>query len=167
VDSSEAPPTEAMRLVRLSTTREDGQVMLHFSTRFGLPPKVLDALHKGIPLHFTAQVRITRPRWYWKDELVLDTERTWRLSWQPLTQKYRVSMGGLTQSHTQLTEALSAVRSAVRWSLLPTSELPADEPHQLFFDYRLDTRLLPRPMQIGVVGQSEWSLQVSRQQDLN
>ena len=35
------------------------------------------------------------------------------------------------------------------------------------FSYKLDTTLLPRPMQIGIGGQPDWSLQLEKTQRLS
>jgi hypothetical protein len=38
-----------------------------------------------------------------------------------------------------------------------------DEPqHQVIFRFRLDTSQLPRPFQIGVVGQADWNITAER-----
>ena len=78
--------------------------------------------------------------------------------------KYRVSLGGLSQNFDTLSEALATLRSAVDWKVADASQIDPGGRYYLEFSYRLDTEMLPRPMQIGVDGQADWSLLIERAQ---
>lgn len=147
------------------TENEDG-VQLAFAARFELSRAVQDALLKGVPLHFVAEAGIYRERWYWRDKRVAAATRNWRLSYQPLTRKYRVTFSGLNQSYDDLPEALNAVRSVGGWKIADAGQLDEGERHYLEFSFRLDTTQLPRPMQIGIGGQADWSMSAERVQRL-
>jgi len=141
---------------------EDG-LTLNFALRFDLPRGVEDALVKGVPLYFVAEVDVYRDRWYWRDRKVTSASRVWRLAYQPLTRKYRVSFGGLNQNFDSLSDALVTVRRVSGWKVAEPREID-DGRHYVEFTYRLDTTLLPRPMQIGIGGQPEWTLLVEKTQ---
>ena len=143
------------------TRGEDG-VQLAFSLSFELPRAVEDALQKGVPLYFVAQVELFRGRWYWRDKRIAIAERTWRLAFQPLTRKYRVSFGGLNQSYDSLADALVAVRRVSSWKIADTSALEDGGGHYVEFTYRLDTSQLPRPLQIGRGGLADWNLRIEK-----
>src|SRR5207245_271542 len=49
---------------------EDGDVLLSAQFDVELTPALDQALHKGIPLYFTVEFELARPRWYWVDEKV-------------------------------------------------------------------------------------------------
>jgi hypothetical protein len=151
-----------LELPSLEVVRSDDGVLLSFVTRFELPRAVEDAMHKGVPLHFVARVEVYRSRWYWADRRLVDVSRTWRLAYQPLTRKYRVTFGSLNQTYDTLPDAMAALRRVSQWKVAETSQLENDAFHYLEFSYRLDTSQLPRPMQIGITGQPEWSLMVER-----
>ena len=153
---------ETVQLVSLEVARGEDGLLLDFTTRFVLPRTVEDALLKGVPLHFVAEAALFRSRWYWRDERVARATRVWRLAWQPLTRSYRVSFGGLNQSFETLTEALAAVRGVAHWKIADAAQLDADSRYYVEFSYRLDTSALPRPMQIGLAGQADWTLSVER-----
>ena len=140
---------------------EDG-VQLSFATRFELPQGVEDALQKGVPLHFMAEATVFRDRWYWFDRKVTTASRSWRLAYQPLTRKYRMSFGALNQSYDSLADALAALRSAGDWKIAEPAQIEDGSHHYVEFRYRLDTTQLPRPMQIGIGGQVDWLLSVER-----
>jgi hypothetical protein len=141
---------------------EDG-LTLSFGVKFDLPKGVEDALLKGVPLYFVAEAEVFRDRWYWRDRKVVSVNRVWRLAYQPLTRKYRVSFGGLNQSFDSLGDALLSVRRVSGWKIADVRDID-DGRHYVEFTYRLDTTLLPRPMQIGIGGQPEWTLLVEKTQ---
>jgi hypothetical protein len=136
---------------------EDGLV-LGFGARFELPRSVEDALLKGVPLHFMAEAKTYRSRWYWRDQRVAKATRTWRLAYQPLTRRYRVTFGSLNQNFESLADALSAIQRVSRWKVADASQLEPGERHYVELSYRLDTTELPRPFQIGIGGQADWEL---------
>ncbi len=146
----------------LNLRREDGAVLLDFDLRVGLPAAVEDALSRGVALYFVAQVALFRPRWYWRDARVSRVERQWRLSYQPLTGVYRVTLGAIAQSHNRLADALAAVSRLARWQVAEPGQAEAGERHYAEFAWRLDLTQLPRPMQFGLGAGTEWSLGVER-----
>jgi hypothetical protein len=147
--------------------QEDGGVALNFAVRFELPRNVEDALLKGVPLYFVAEAEILRDRWYWRDKSIATASRTWRVAYQPLARKYRVTFGGLNQNFDTLTDALSAVRRVTGWKIAEPGQIEDGARHYVEFSYRLDTTLLPRPMQIGIGGQPDWTLRVEKFQRFN
>jgi hypothetical protein len=144
---------------------EEG-LALSFSAKFELSRPVEDALLKGVPLVFVAEANVFRDRWYWRDKRINTATRSWRLAFQPLTRKYRVTFGGLNQNYDTLPDALAALSSAVHWRVAEPSQLDSDGVY-VEFTYELDTTQMPRPMQIGIGGQAEWSLRVERSIRLN
>ncbi len=140
---------------------EDG-ILVSFAVRFDLPRGVEEALIKGVPLYFVAEASVMAERWYWRDRRVASVSRQWRVAYQPLTRKYRVSFGGLNQSFDALPDALAAVRRVSGWKVAELAQIEEGTRHYVDLSYRLDTTLLPRPMQIGIGGQPEWSLLVEK-----
>ena len=154
-------------ITSFEVARSDEGVMLSFAVRFELPRSVEDALQKGVPLYFVAEAEVLRDRWYWFDRHVNKSSRTWRLTYQPLTRTYRITMGGLNQSFDTLTDALYSVRRATAWKLAEPAQFEEGSRHYVEFSYRLDTNLLPRPLQIGIGGQPDWTLVVEKSQRFN
>jgi len=158
---------EGVELSQLSTQRVEDGLALSFSTRFELPRPAEDALMKGVPIYFVAEVSIFRGRWYWRDARVARDTRSWRLAWQPLTRQYKISTGGLNQSYQSLGEALASLRSLSGWRIAEPKDIDDDGRYYLEFSYRLDTSQLPRPMQIGLGSPQGWGLTVERVLPLN
>ncbi|MFN7693856.1 MAG: DUF4390 domain-containing protein [Burkholderiales bacterium] len=149
-------------LENLKLSRAEEGLRLAYRVRLELPKLVDEALHKGVPLWFVAEAKVSRSRWYWRDATVARSARQWRLSYQPLTRQYRLSNGGLHQTYESLSEALVAIGRASGWLLELREEPQTDGSYELAFNLRLDTTQLPGPLQIGLGPGAQLSL--SREQ---
>jgi len=158
---------EPIELTAFEIVRNEEGVELSFSARFQLPHSVEDALQKGVPLHFLVEANVFRDRWYWFDRKIASANRTWRLAYQPLTRKYRVTFGGLNQTYDTLDEAMAVLRRTGAWKIAEAAQIEEGSRHYVEFSYRLDTTQLPRPMQIGIGTQADWALSVERFQRFN
>ena len=155
-----AVQAQGVELKTLKVERHDGDLVLEFSTRLTLGPAIEDALRRGVPMYFTAQVAVYRNRWYWRDERLARGSRTWRLTYQPLTANWRLSTGGLSQGYGSLSEALAPLTRVTGWPLLEGEKLDAGERYYVEFSFKLDNSQLPQPMQIDLGG--DWKLSVER-----
>jgi hypothetical protein len=135
---------------------------LSYAVRFDLPHDVEEALLKGVAVVFAARAEVFRERWYWTDKSRAVAERRWRLAFQPLTRRWRVSVEGLSQSYATLPEALAVMQRGSRWRLMDQAPANDDRSYYVDFSFQLDRDELPRPLQIGLSDQSEWSLSVAR-----
>jgi hypothetical protein len=162
-------------VTQLQVERTEEGVLLSASVRFDLPQVVDDALAKGIPMYFVAEASIYRDRWYWYDKRVAFATRHMRLAYQPLTRRWRLQVSSapignsgivLGQNFESRDEALAAMRRISRWRIADAGELDPESAHNIDFRFRLDMSQLPRPFQIGAVGQAEWIILAVRNQRL-
>lgn len=159
-------------VVDLRVEQGDDGLYLSAGVPFELPTAMEDALYKGIAMHFTAEVAVLRERWYWYDKPVASASRNFRLSFQPLTRRWRLQVvaegPGLTlsQNFDTLPETLTALQRIARWKIADSASVDTSARHNLAFVFRLDVGKLPRPFQIGALGQKDWSLVVRRTQRL-
>ena len=153
---------QGVDLTSFEVARQDGELTLDFGVRLSLPRAVEDGLLRGVPVYFVAQASLYRKRWYWRDERIARITRSWRVAYQPLTGTWRVGLGGLNQSVPTLGEALNAASRGTGWRLADLNQLEPDERYHVEFSYRLDTTQLPGPMQIGIGGQSGWTMGIER-----
>lgn len=160
VAGSPAVRAQGIDFSTLELSRSEGALLLDYSARITLSRAVEDALQRGVPVYFTAHATVLRSRWYWRDERVARIGRSWRLSYQPLTSTWRVSLGGLAQSFGTLHEALAPISRVAGWRLLEGEKLEAGERYYVEFSFQLDNTQLPRPMQLDL-GQ-DWKLGVER-----
>lgn len=162
-----AAQAQSVELSTFEVVRSEEGVLLSFAAKFELSRSVEDALMRGVPLYFEAEANLLQSRWYWRDKRVARAVRSWRVTYQPLTRMYRLSSGGLKQDFETLAEALDVLRRASRWRIAEPGLLDEDARHYVEFSFRLDTSLLPRPMQLGVGGEAAWALSVERTARLN
>jgi hypothetical protein len=153
---------QGIELPLLDVARQEGALVLDFTVRPALSRAVEDAMQRGVPLYFVAQATVYRPRWYWRDERVARATRTWRISYQPLTSSWRVSLGAFSQTAASAQEALAMATRAVRWKIAEANEVEPGERYYVEFSYRLDSSQLPRPMQLDLAAQADWRLSVER-----
>lgn len=153
---------QGIELPVLDLARRDGGLVLDFVARPALSRAVEDAMQRGVPLYFVAQATVYRPRWYWRDERVARATRTWRLSYQPLTSNWRVSLGAFNQTASSWHEALAMASRASGWRIADASDIEPGERYYVEFSYRLDSSQLPRPMQLDLAAQADWRLSVER-----
>jgi hypothetical protein len=162
-------------VTQLQVERTDEGVLLSAAVRFDLPQVVEDALTKGIPMYFVAEAAIYRDRWYWYDKRVAFATRHMRLSYQPLTRRWRLQVSSSPIGHSGLVlgqmfdsrdEALAAVQRISGWRIADANAIDPESTHTVDFRFRLDVSQLPRPFQIGAVGQADWIILAVRTQRL-
>jgi hypothetical protein len=138
-----------------------------------ISPVVEDALLKGVAVFFVMEADIYRERWYWTDKKIISVQRLLRLSYQPLTKRWRLGVAlnaadntvppvYLNQNFETLPDALSALQRISGWKLAQVADLEPDGKHRLEFKFKLDVTQLPRPLQLGLFGQGDWALNVGQ-----
>ena len=167
--SALAQESRGAEIRQLQVRQAKEGLLLNASIAFKLGPALQDALVKGVPLHFVAQADVQRDRWYWWDEKVQLATRSMRLSYAPLTRRWRVAVQSnaaneasdinLTLSFASQEEALAAVRNIGSWRIADGSVLQPGDRYNIAFRFYLDLSQLPRPFQIGLDAQSDWKIE--------
>jgi hypothetical protein len=127
---------------------------------FQLNSSLEGAIARGIPLYFTTEVAIRRPRWYWLDERAASATQTIRISYNVLTRQYRAAINGsnLQQGFDTLEDAISLVRRPGRWLVAPPDALKPGEIYSVALRMELDIAQLPKPFQVHSMNSSDWRL---------
>ncbi|GLU34291.1 DUF4390 domain-containing protein [Trinickia caryophylli] len=125
---------------------------------FELNSSLEDAVNKGIPLYFTTEFELTRPRWYWFDAQPVSIAQTLRLSFQPLMREYRVSSGGLQFGFASLADALAVIKHITSWHVIDRNQVQPGESYTASVRMQLDTALMPKPFQVDAVNNRDWAL---------
>ncbi|QKV55102.1 DUF4390 domain-containing protein [Comamonas antarctica] len=164
-------------ITQMQVERTPEGMLLSAALAFELPEHVEDALLKGITMHFVLQAQVLRERWYWSDAEMAHSTRYMRLSYQPLTRRWRLHISStpltgtgsgsglglaLSQTYDDLAEALNAMQRISRWKIADGAQVPEDMPVTVQLRFGLDLSQLPRPLQIGAFGRSGWSLQMTQ-----
>ncbi len=150
----------------MQLSRSETELFLNAQIAFEMSPIVQDALTKGVPMIFTAEAEITRDRWYWYDKTITIASRVMRLSYQPLTRRWRVNVGtggvSLPQYFESLNDALASIKRFNRWRVADLAEIDPTTAHTIQFKFKLDLSELPRPFQIGLIGNNEWLIETNK-----
>lgn len=161
----------------LRVERQEDAVVLSSQVNFELSAAVEDALLKGAAIFFVAEAEVLRERWYWTNKRVAHVERHMRLTYQPLTRRWRLNVASgkitntglgmaLSQNFDSLNDALAAIQRVSRWKITDVADLNPAYSYRLEFSFQLDASQLPRPLQIGTLGQSDWIISVAAGQAL-
>lgn len=140
---------------QIETSEEGYKLALSFGV--DLNHGLEDVITRGVPLHFTTDVRLTRPRWYWFDESAITLSKSVRIDYNVLTRQYRAGMvGSVQQNFNTLEDALSLLRRPGRWLIAERGALKIGETYQVSVRMGLDLAHLPKPFQVNALNNSDW-----------
>ncbi|APW44650.1 hypothetical protein RS694_02460 [Rhodoferax saidenbachensis] len=156
-------------ITQFRAERAEEEIQVSAQIQFELPAAVEDALLKGIPMYFVAEADVLRERWYWYDKRLASVERHMRLAYQPLTRRWRLNVSTgpgnansqglvLNQGFDTLPQALAGIKRVSGWKVADVADLDPSLKYKVEFRFRLDLSRLPRPFQIGAIGQSDWDV---------
>jgi len=149
----------------------DGSYQLAADFDIHLNFAVEQALAQGVSLYFISEFTLTRPRWYWLDEEVAQSQQLTKLSYNTLTRQYRITLGSLFQNFANLDAALRVIghqsAAPIKASVfkgdggyidMATKLLKGDGNYIAAARMRLDTAQLPRPLQVNALTDNDWNL---------
>ena len=155
----------------ISATRAEAKLthagQLSVSSRFrtDLPDQLKEALKQGVPLHFNLSWQLSAPSmssYKFKFDQLLNNDSTiqYKLSFHPLTNRYRVTVGTFSTEYDTLETALRAVGAVVNWKVLSKGELSDVAAKDTKAEIRLllTTAKLPKPFQINALTSKNWHL---------
>ena len=153
-----AHAADVVEITRAYIEASDEGYKLAASYSFDLNHDLDDAVQHGVPLFFTTEIELTRPRWYWFDEKAIVARQTSRLSYNVLTRQYHVSLGGLQQSFATLDDALFLIRRPSRWLVAARGALKVGQTYNVTLRMGMDRDYLPKPIQVNAFNNSDWRL---------
>ncbi|WP_293759889.1 DUF4390 domain-containing protein [uncultured Aquitalea sp.] len=143
----------------------DGQLSVSSRFQTRLPNSLSDALQQGVTLTFRLEFQLTKPRstaYYLDLKEWFDPHASlaYKLSYQPLTSRYRVTIGSFSNYYGSLNEAMGVVGAIQDWRVLDNGALDPKSPGKVAGRIRLvlDIGELPKPFQLNALGSSDWSL---------
>lgn len=152
---SAAEGIDVRRAALVST--EEGS-FLEADFEITLNPTLEEALNKGVPLYFLLEFEVIRPRWYWLNEKVLNTQQQYRLSYNALTRQYRIGAGALYHNFASMAEALDFLSRVRRRQVLEPGMLTKGNIYIAGVRMRLDVSQLPKPFQLNAFASRDWNL---------
>ena len=155
---STSASAEGIKIKSFELEKVDNDWLLNAAFQIELSSGLEDAVQKGVVLYFQTEFDLTRSRWYWFDERPAIAQRQTRLSYQPLTQQYRIASEGFTFSAKTISEALQAVGSIGGWRVIDANQLDAGKSYTASLRMSLDLSKLPKPFQVNALNNRDWNV---------
>ncbi|MFZ6748769.1 DUF4390 domain-containing protein [Undibacterium sp. Ren11W] len=142
---------------KIESSEEGYRIVAAFS--FELSHGLEDAITRGVPMYFTTEVELTRPRWYWLDEKTIRSQQTVRIAYNLWTRQYTAAINGsLQQNFSRLEDAMALVLRPRRWLVADKSVLSSGANYNVAVRLKLDINQLPKPFLITSLNNSDWRL---------
>ena len=155
---SPAASAEGIKIQSAELERLDNDWLLNATFKIDLAPGLEDAVQKGVVLYFQTEFDLTRSRWYWFDEKPALAQRQTRLSYQPLTQQYRIASEGFSFSTKTIFEALQTVGSIGGWRVIDNNQIDPSKSYTAALRMTLDLSKLPKPFQVNALNNRDWNV---------
>lgn len=136
----------------------DQAYVVNASIEMAPNPRLEEVLESGVALPFRAEFTLTRARWWWLDETVVERTMELRLSYHALTRQYRLSVGSIHRSFRTYEEALRALLAVRNWTVVERNRLSEGETYTAAMRFRLDMSQLPKPFQVVIFGNRDLDL---------
>ncbi len=143
----------------VSLTPLEKSWVLNADVQLELSPALEQLVNKGVTLHFVTEFQLTKKRWYWFDNKIVDVQRTSKISYQALTNQYRVTLGTFSLTAATLKQAIAAVKTIEEWAVVDSSAVESKQAYQAALRIRLDTNQLAKPFQVNAINSKSWNLQ--------
>ncbi|PQO90686.1 DUF4390 domain-containing protein [Massilia phosphatilytica] len=154
-----AQAAEGIEITRASIQASEDGYRLDARYSFDLTPGLEQAIQHGVPLSFTTEIELTRPRWWWTDDHAVSSRRTLKLNYDVLFRVYHVSApGSIQQNFDTLDEALLAIRAPARWLIARKGDLKPGETYNATVRMFMDREYLLKPLQVDAFNNSDWRL---------
>ena len=143
----------------------NGQMLVSTRFKVDLPSQLKEALTQGVNLNFQLSFELNSPmypayklklsNWFGSHAYI-----QYKLSYHPLTDRYRVSIGTLSTDFTTLDAALNSIGSISNWRILPVQTLSGYKTDDVSAVVRLSLSIseLPKPFQVNAITSSKWRL---------
>jgi hypothetical protein len=156
---AQAHAADGIEITQAIIEASDDGYRLKATYAFQLPHGLENALQMSVPLNFTTEIEVTRPRWYWFDEKAVSARQTVSISYDVLTRQYNVRMpGSVQQSFPTLDEAMFMVRRPNRWLFAPKGALEPGKTYTVTLRMFMDRELLQKPLQVNAFNNADWHL---------
>jgi hypothetical protein len=141
---------------QLNLTEEGYVLSADFAIDLGA--RLEEAVGRGVPLNFNLEFTIERMRWYWFNERVATRNVDYRLSYNALTQQYRLTIAGLHTNFGTLAEALRVLSRVSELAVAEKSAVKLGSSYVAELRLSLDKSQLPKPLQLDAIAGKDWQV---------
>lgn len=150
----------AIEVQQARLTQKDEAYVLSADFNIDLGSNLESIVARGVPLYFQLEIEITRNRWFWPGEHIAGRLLNYKLSYNPLARRYRLTTGaGLHQDFGTLNDALRVMGRTVALPVTERNKLQPGVTYQAALRLALDRQQLPKPLQLDAITDKAWSLE--------
>ncbi|MGR9114660.1 MAG: DUF4390 domain-containing protein [Gammaproteobacteria bacterium] len=134
--------------------------VLSANIEYRLTDTASEALRKGIPLYWDVLVKLERRReWFW-DQAMADFKIRYRIQYQALLNRYRVTniSTGESDSFTTLPAALARMSDIRNFNVADRNAFKPEERYQIGIKIKFDREALPLPLRPISYVNPQWYL---------
>ncbi len=131
---------------------------LYANAQIDFDEAIVEAVNKGVPLHFLIEFQVVSPREYWFDDEIITASTSVVLSYHALSRQYLVNSGPHQKSFETLAEAKEALMQIENWKVLDKSLIEKGEVYNAALLVRLDQSKLPKAIQVDAIASEKWNL---------
>ena len=148
------------RVSEVGATVEEGLLSLNARVDYALGATVTEALENGVSLVISQTAHLERARWWWRNALVVDQQRRYRLQYHAMSRRYVLTRlsNGESRSFRSLDALLARLGNVEGWPLLPRDQLNPRANYRVGFVSALELEALPRLLRTVALVDSEWKL---------
>lgn len=144
---------------------DSGQLLINSRFQTELPDQLKQALTQGVPLNFTLSYQLSAPTLpayrFRLSQIVGGSDSVqYKLSYHPLTNRYRITVGTFSTEYNSLATALRGIGAIANWRTLDSGTLNGVGAAEVKAEIRLllSTSQLPKPFQINALNSRSWQL---------
>ena len=148
------------RVSEVGATVDEGLLNLNARVDYTLGATVTEALENGVSLVISQTAHLERARWWWRNALVVDQQRRYRLQYHAMSRRYVLTRlsNGESRSFRSLDALLARLGNVEGWPLLPRDQLNPRTNYRVGFVSALELEALPRLLRTVALVDSEWKL---------
>lgn len=137
--------------------RADEGYVVNADIEMELNARLVDALHRGVALHFLAEFVVEKERWYWLDEEIVSRHQRFRLTYHSITRNYHLNNGVYNQTFESLEAAMNNMLTIRQWPIIGWDGLQPGVSYHASLRFGHDISMLPKTFQVTAISSREWN----------
>lgn len=139
----------------------DGVYVLDAQLLFDAPESVETSVREGAPLTLELQIRVHRPRSWWRDEVLAQLQQRYVLLYHGVSQRFLVrnANSGAQLSYPTFAEAIASLQRIEALPVIDQTLLPADVNIEFGLRATVEVRSIPRVLGMLLFWVGEYSLE--------
>lgn len=157
-----AHPGDDVQFKDITITTSNTHLLLFGVVKNDKSQELEQALHSGIPMHFTFYIELYRTRKNWPDEELASMEFSHTLKYDRLKERYQLNIEeqkNRTSTHVNLEKAIQKMNEINGLKLVELAKLQPDSSYELRMKAELYEKTLPMNLHYIIPFISFWNME--------